>query len=78
MIVVDIPMPGNCDECPFSYMIWSGKNEGRIMCTAMEARAAMRLREEVVIYDPFTPEDFLIDDYLQSRPQACPIMEEVR
>ena len=76
MIIVDIPMPKNCDECPFSYLIRTGANEGRTMCNAMESRAIMRLREPAVIYDPFTPDDFLIDCYAGTRPGACPIVEE--
>lgn len=80
MIKVDIPMPRNCDDCPFSYLIRSGIYEGHTMCNAMEARTnAMVFREPSVTYDPFVPhdDDYLIDDYLRTKPDNCPIIEEV-
>ena len=36
MIMIDIPEPKICDECPCSYWIRSGEYEGRLMCQAME------------------------------------------
>ena len=78
MIRVDIPMPGNCEDCPFSYIIRTGELEGRMMCNAMEARAiALSLREpETVVYNPFLPEDCLVDGFRTNRPDSCPIVEE--
>ena len=38
MIVIDIPMPDKCFNCPLLYWIRSGEYEGRAMCNAIEAR----------------------------------------
>ena len=79
MIIVDIPMPGNCDDCPFSYLIRTGSYAGQTMCNAMEARAnALRLREpETVVYNPHIPEDYLVDGFRTDRPCICPIIAEL-
>ena len=78
MIVVDIPTPQNCDDCPFSYMIRTGMYEGRRMCNAMEARGnALRMAEPEVTYNPYSPEDYLVDDYTKARPCVCPIIAEI-
>ena len=45
MIVVDMPMPKNCEDCPMSYWIWSGEYEGLMMCNALEFRERRKLRE---------------------------------
>ena len=36
MIVLDVPMPGRCRECPCVYRIMTGPLEGLLMCCAME------------------------------------------
>ena len=63
MILIDIPMPGSCHECPCSYMIMTGEHDGEIMCNAMEARG-----DGIV----------LIDEYASKRPKNCPIRLEVK
>lgn len=44
----------------------------------LEARTiALLLREpETVVYNPFLPEDCLVDGFRTNRPDSCPIMEE--
>ena len=75
MIIVDIPTPHDCDNCPFSYMIRSGKNEGRTMCTAMESRAFARMiRDPKITYNP---EGFMVDNHYTDRPCGCPIIAEL-
>ena len=76
MIIVDIPMPDKCGECPFSYYVTSGKCEGRLFCNAMEARdlEKYKLEEDAVAYDSF---DYVVDEYRgPGRPEACPIIIE--
>lgn len=77
MIIVDIPMPKRCMDCPFSYLIMSGKCEGMTMCNAMEARDNERIRfiEESVTYDPMR---YVIDETAKIKPTNCPIVGEVR
>ena len=60
MIRVDIPMPRKCYDCPMSYWIMTGPNEGRLMCEAIE------YRDGVVV---------LVDEKAKKRPENCPIIE---
>ena len=65
MIMVDIPEPRTCEDCPCSHFVREGDYEGLMMCAAMEFRAnQLGFREPVVEYavDP--------DDH---RPSGCPI-----
>ena len=39
MILVDIPMPENCLNCPCSYWIITGEYQGNWMCNAREFKA---------------------------------------
>ena len=66
MIVMDIPMPDKCDDCPCSYFIQTGLYEGMMMCNAMEfKRTQAGFREELTRY-------FVMPD--DHRPDGCPIM----
>ena len=60
MIRVDIPMPRKCYDCPMSYWILTGPNEGRLMCEAIE------YRDHTVV---------IVDERKQERPDNCPIIE---
>ena len=65
MIMMDIPEPKKCEECPCIYQIRTGEYEGQTMCNAMEFKASQGgFREEVSRYF-VAPEDH--------RPDGCPI-----
>ena len=71
MVVVDMPMPEKCADCPLSYCISSGNYEGLIMCSAMEAKERrLMLREPV---EDITAR-YLVDEYAEKRPGDCPIV----
>ena len=64
MILIDMPMPERCESCPCSYWIRTGKHTDRLMCQAMEARG--------------NPEEFyIVDEWMNERPENCPIVAEV-
>lgn len=66
MIVMDIPEPRKCEDCPCSYWIKSGDYEGLMMCNAMEFKATQTgFHEEMRKY-------FIVQE--DSRPDNCPIM----
>ena len=66
MILMDIPEPRTCDDCPCSYWVQSGEYEGLMMCNAMEFKAnSAGFREEVSRYFVVAPE--------AHRPDGCPI-----
>ena len=70
MIMMDIPEPKTCEDCPCSYMILTGEYEGLMMCNAMEFKAhSARFHEEVSRY-------FVTAD--DHRPEWCPIRMEVK
>lgn len=74
MIMIDIPMPENCMDCPMSYWVRSGDYEGMMMCNAMEARdRALVLREPA---EDITA-NYLVEEYAEKRPEKCPIAGEV-
>ena len=58
MILIDVPMPDCCINCICSYWILTGKEKGRLMCNAMEARG-----DKIV----------LVDEMKRNRPEKCPI-----
>lgn len=62
MIVIDMPMPQRCAQCPCIYLIMTGSRAGRTMCCAMEARG-----------DRYV----LVDEYEAKRPENCPIKMEI-
>lgn len=74
MIVVDMPMPQNCEDCPMSYWIRSGEYEGMMMCNALEFRESMKLREPA---EDIT-KNYLVDSRPDKRPEGCPIIKEVK
>ena len=66
MIMMDIPEPRKCEECPCSYWITSGEYEGLMMCNAMEFKANQSgFHEELKRY-------FIVQE--DHRPDNCPIM----
>ena len=60
MICVDIPMPRKCYDCPMSYWILTGSNEGRLMCEAIACRDGVVL---------------IVDEKAKKRPEDCPIIK---
>ena len=70
MILVDIPMPENCINCPCSYWIISGDYQGNWMCNAMEFKAGRSGDYPKNISDFFVT----LEDH---RPENCPIRMEV-
>ena len=74
MILVDMPMPKKCLDCPISYWIQSGKCEGMLMCCAMEARENAKMREDAAEFDV---SDYLVDELAEIRDSRCPIKGEV-
>ena len=73
MVLMDMPMPENCEDCPCSYWIQSGNYEGLLMCSVMEFRDRLVFREpgEDIMAN------YLVDDYKDERPLVCPITAEV-
>ena len=66
MIVIDIPMPQSCEECPCSYYVQTGEYEGAMICNALEFKEnSAGLREELSRY-------FVVAD--DHRPENCPII----
>ena len=66
MIMMDIPEPKKCEDCPCSYWIQTGEYEGLMMCNAMEFKANNAgFHEEVSRYFVVAPESH--------RPDGCPI-----
>ncbi len=66
MIMMDIPEPRTCEDCPCSHFVREGDYEGIMMCAAMEFKAnQLGFREPVIAYavDP--------DDH---QPSGCPIV----
>jgi hypothetical protein len=69
MIVIDVPMPETCEDCPCSYYIRTGEYEGLMMCNAMEFKAQKSgFREEL-------SKHFVVAE--DCRPDNCPIKMEV-
>ena len=69
MILIDMPMPGNCEDCPCSYYIQTGDYEGLMMCNAMEFKQnSTGFQEELSRY-------FVVAE--DHRPDGCPIKIEL-
>ena len=68
MILIDMPMPEKCRECPCAYWIMSGEYEGLLMCNALEWRDGSR--QDV-------RKAFLVEEWANKRPEKCPIKMEV-
>ena len=66
MIILDVPMPECCEECPCSYYVLTGEYEGKMICNAMEFKdTSAGLREELARYF------VMADDH---QPDNCPIL----
>ena len=66
MIVIDIPMPQNCLDCPCSYYVQTGEYEGAMICNAMEFKQnSTGFREEISKF-------FVVAE--NHRPDNCPIV----
>ena len=69
MILIDMPMPERCGDCPCSYYIQTGEYEGLMMCNAMEFKQnSTGFREELSKY-------FVVAE--DHQPDGCPIRMEV-
>ena len=69
MLMIDMPMPKNCEDCPCSYYIQTGEYAGIMMCNAMEFKSNQSgFREELSKFF------VVIEDH---RPENCPIKMEV-
>ena len=69
MLMIDMPMPKNCEDCPCSYYIQTGHYAGIMMCNAMEFKSNQSgFREELSKFF------VVIEDH---RPENCPIKMEV-
>ena len=69
MVIVDMPMPANCEDCPCSYYVQTGEYEGAMICNAMEFKAnSLGFREELSKY-------FVVAE--GHRPSGCPIKMQV-
>ena len=65
MVIVDMPMPANCEDCPCSYYVQTGEYEGAMICNAMEFKAnSMGFREELSKFF------IVMEDH---RPDNCPM-----
>lgn len=62
-MIVDIPTPQRCYDCPFVYFILTGKYEGQAMCQALEAKGVGL-------------PGCLIDEHASVRPDGCPIRSD--
>lgn len=60
MVLVDMRLPERCLDCPCSYWIRTGRDEGRLMCNVMESNNA---------------ENTLVDENRPTRPSDCPMRE---
>ena len=66
MIVIDIPMPRQCGECPCSYTVRSGPYEGCTICNALEYR-----RKSCGILEDLG--EYVVSEMEWRRPDKCPI-----
>ncbi len=62
MILIDMPMPARCVECPCAAFTRTSSKDMRTMCRAMQAAG----RKYV-----------LVNDWADVRPEDCPIRMEV-
>ena len=69
MIVLDIPEPKTCVDCPCSYWIQTGEYAGLMMCNAMEFKdKSAGFHEELSKY-------FVVET--DHWPSGCPIKMQV-
>ena len=66
MIMIDMPMPANCETCPCSYYVMTGEFEGQMICNAMEFKSnSAGFRGEISKF-------FVVAE--NHRPVNCPIV----
>lgn len=58
MIMIDVPMPERCADCPCAQWVRRQDEQARIQCNAMKAKG-----------NKYT----LVDGYAEVRPEDCPI-----
>lgn len=68
MIIIDIPMPKRCADCPCSYYIQTGIYEGMMMCNAMEFKQSTE-------FGTVLRENFIVEE--DHQPSNCPIKSEL-
>ena len=63
MLMMDMPLPQSCENCPCSYWVQTGPNAGQLICEAMESNG----KKDIVV------------DWGRSkkRPPKCPIIKEL-
>lgn len=64
MILIDIPFPESCYDCPCSHWITGGRHEGELMCNAIEFRDRCEAGK-------------CIADNVKDRRADCPIKWEI-
>ena len=69
MIVMDIPMPANCESCPCSYYVQTGEYAGAMICNAREFK-----RKHDGFLDDLSEYFVVMDNH---RPENCPMLLEV-
>ena len=62
MIVIDMPMPARCAECPLVALTRTSNRDMRTMCRAMLAAGRKY---------------YLINEWAEVRPEDCPIRMEI-
>lgn len=69
MVVIDMPLPDRCYDCPLSYWVQSGDYEGMMMCNAMEANLEANGLDRTG--------ECLVDENATKRPHGCPMMAAI-
>lgn len=62
MILIDMPMPARCVECPCAAIMRTSSTDMRTMCRAMQAAGRKY---------------YLINEWAEERPEDCPIRMEI-
>lgn len=65
MIMIDMPLPDRCINCPCSYWIQSGEYAGMLMCEAIEYRFGFRGLDRTG--------ECIVSESMLRRPDNCPI-----
>lgn len=73
MVQIDMPMPETCSDCPCSYWIECGRDAGKIVCCAIEARL---IHDRLTNGKMYSVQDCVVEEVFQGRPEKCPIVEE--
>ena len=69
MVVVNMPLPKRCFDCPLSHWVESGDYEGMLMCNAMEANLELNGLDRTG--------ECLVDEDAAKRPDDCPMMNQI-